>query len=383
MRVILVGAGHAHLHILKNASRFTERGHELVVVAPDVFWYSGLATGMLAGIYPPLLDQLDPVTVMRGAGRFFKDRAVSVDYRSRRLLLETGPSLSFDALSIDVGSEAPSIPGDTAPNVYAVKPIRRLCELRSAIGSRLANDGRTTLRIAVAGAGVTAFEIAACLAARVRECRGAAEIVILCGSEQPLADLPTGAATALLNAMRGLGIIVRTGARVIKFDQELVTLLGGSRQVFDLVVNATGLIPNRCLRTMGLPVNADGALLVDRQLQVHDTPGVFGGGDCVAFDGRSLPRVGVFAIRQAPVLLHNLLATLEGGPLRAFAPQKRFLSIMTLGNGNAMAMRGSWWFQGRLAFLLKDRLDRRFLHSFFADGAPAQVVSHGQDSRSA
>jgi hypothetical protein len=46
---VLLGAGHAHLQALERAAAFAGRGHELVVVAPDRFWYAGLATGMLGG----------------------------------------------------------------------------------------------------------------------------------------------------------------------------------------------------------------------------------------------------------------------------------------------------------------------------------------------
>ena len=56
-RAVMLGAGHAHLYTLKRTADFVRRGFELVLVAPENFWYSGLATGVLAGIYPPALDQ--------------------------------------------------------------------------------------------------------------------------------------------------------------------------------------------------------------------------------------------------------------------------------------------------------------------------------------
>ena len=44
-RAVLLGAGHAHLYTLKRTAAFVRRGFELVLVAPEIFWYSGLATG--------------------------------------------------------------------------------------------------------------------------------------------------------------------------------------------------------------------------------------------------------------------------------------------------------------------------------------------------
>jgi NADH dehydrogenase FAD-containing subunit len=51
--------GHAHLYALKHLSRLIAAGYEVVVVAPDVFSYSGLATSVLSGRYPPGQDIVD------------------------------------------------------------------------------------------------------------------------------------------------------------------------------------------------------------------------------------------------------------------------------------------------------------------------------------
>lgn len=40
-RVVLVGAGHAHLHLLKNVTSLTRLGADVTIVAQDDFWYTG------------------------------------------------------------------------------------------------------------------------------------------------------------------------------------------------------------------------------------------------------------------------------------------------------------------------------------------------------
>jgi NADH dehydrogenase FAD-containing subunit len=90
-------------------------------------------------------------------------------------------------------------------------------------------------------------------------------------------------------------------------------------------------------------------------------PNVFGGGDCIAFAPRPLPRIGVHAVRQAPVLLHNLAASLDGRPLRAYRPQRRALLVLNLGDATALATWGPFVWYGHAAFRLKDRIDRRWL----------------------
>ncbi len=92
-----------------------------------------------------------------------------------------------------------------------------------------------------------------------------------------------------------------------------------------------------------------------------DADGVFAAGDCLHFVPRPLPKIGVFAVREAPILLHNLRASLDGRSLETFTPQDRYLSILNLGNRRALAYRGRLVWSGRLAWWLKDRNDRRWL----------------------
>src|SRR5262245_36927490 len=105
-RAVLLGAGHAHLFTLKRTAAFVRRCFELVLVAPETFWYSGLATGVLAGLYPPALDQVDAgALAVAGGGRFIRARATAIDVAARTVSLDAGPSLPYDVLSCNLGSE--------------------------------------------------------------------------------------------------------------------------------------------------------------------------------------------------------------------------------------------------------------------------------------
>jgi NADH dehydrogenase FAD-containing subunit len=371
-RAVLLGAGHAHLFTLKRAAEFVRRGFELVLVAPENFWYSGLATGVLAGLYPPELDQIDVGSlVAQGGGRFLRARATAIDVASRSISLDTGESLSYDVLSCNLGSEVPlgNIPG-AATHGYAVKPIHNLWELRQAVEARINSAPRAALRIIVVGGGATGCEIAANIQHLVTARGGRADVTVLARGDRLLGQMSRGAAKQMADILGRRGVHLALRSPVVRVDGAAVLTADGESVPYDFLVHATGLTPPPILRATGLPTSADGALLVDPHLRSVADARVFGGGDCVALQGRELAKVGVYAVREAPVLCHNLLATLEGRPLRRFRPQRRFLLILNLGDGTGLLTWGSFSWRGRLAFWLKDRIDRAFLRKYQRSNPP-------------
>lgn len=361
-RVVLLGAGHAHLYTLKRAGEFTHRGYELVAVAPEPFWYSGLATGVLGGLYPPELDQVDVAALMGPQGRFILDTVVGIDVAARTVHFATSPPLRYDALSLNLGSVVPDIPGASCG--YGVKPIHRLWDLRVDLETRFRSAPGRPVRVVVAGEGVTAVELAANISHLAATRGGSLHLVVMVAGATALTQLPSKAADRVARTLERRGVVFRTNSRVERVEQEAVVLESGEEVPFYVFVNATGLKPAPLIRETGLPVNAAGALLVDAHLRSIAEPSIHGGGDGIAFTGRELPRVGVYAIRQAPILFHNLLAALDGTEPKPFRSQKHFLWIMNLGDGTGLAVRRNLWWHGRAAFSLKDWIDRRFLREY-------------------
>ena len=146
----------------------------------------------------------------------------------------------------------------------------------------------------------------------------------------------------------------------------LVTESTGISHAFDILFLATGVKPNSVFKASGLETGPEGGLLVNRFLRHTKHPEIFGGGDCIYFKENPLDKVGVFAVRQNPVLLHNLMAALEGGELKAFEPGGKYLLIFNLGDGTGILHKWSIQLGGRLAFKIKDSIDRRFMKAFQA-----------------
>ncbi|HEX2115980.1 MAG TPA: FAD-dependent oxidoreductase, partial [Alphaproteobacteria bacterium] len=201
---------------------------------------------------------------------------------------------------------------------------------------------------------------------------GRAEIMLLAAGDEILAQLPRGAAQKVEAALTRRGIGFRRNARVERVESGQAIMAKGPPEPFDFFVNASGLNPAPVIRRFDLPVDAQGAMIVDAHLRSPADPRVHGGGDCIAFDGRALPRIGVYAIREAPVLFANLLAALGHGEPQRFHPQRRYLWIVNLGDGTGLAARGRLYWRGRAAFRLKDWIDRRFLREYQDAAQPSR-----------
>ena len=365
--IVLVGAGHAHLGVLRDCGNW---GHRVTCVSPGDFWYSGLATGTLGGQYDIQEDKVDVAAVCRRVGaRFVRDRIAALDAAAKRMTLDGGDALDYDVLSLDLGSEVSPLPGlsDDDPRVFAAKPIRRLVDLRRAI------EAGEVRSLAVVGGGYSGCETALNIARLLRQFGVAGRRVTLFAGDDGLLHRTTAFQRwKVRSALREAGI------EVLKADAGAGTSLDGQiafdrlplygddaarRLAFDAVLNATGLHPPAVVSKLGLPLTDAGRIRLRDTLQVGGHDDIFAAGDCATLIGRDLPQIGVVAVRQGEVLSQNLPAAADGKPLKNYAPQKRHLLILNLADGTGLAVWGGLYYRGRPALWLKSFIDKRFLKS--------------------
>jgi NADH dehydrogenase FAD-containing subunit len=118
----------------------------------------------------------------------------------------------------------------------------------------------------------------------------------------------------------------------------------------------------------GLPTGHRGELLVDGTLRSPDYPWLLGGGDCIAVEGMRLAKVGVYAVRQNPLLHHNLLASLEGKSFRRFSAGSSPMLILNMGDGTGILWKWDVTVSGRMVLRLKNFIDLRFMRKFQVSG---------------
>lgn len=369
-RVVFVGAGHGSLHALNRLSEFTRRGCDITLVSPTPFTYSGMAAATLGGRYAAGSLHIQTGGLVRAAGgRIVERRALRVDATARRLVLEDGEPIGWDLLVLDVGSDVdPAGLAAGAGGAFRVKPIDELLQFGGALRERL---GEGTTRVTVVGGGPSACEVAGNTLELARRHGGRVELTLLTEGDRLLETMPRGASGAALRHLRERGVEVLTRHAVARVREGATQDASGAHRPFDLLVDATGLRPAGLIAHSGL-ADAGGALPVDPHLRARGDARIFAAGDSVVVQGGEDVRpAGVHAVRQGPVLLHNLLATLDGGALARYAPQRRYLLILDLGDVGLAVRHGLHWL-GRPPLRLKEWIDLRFLRRY--GGAPHIIV---------
>ena len=169
-----------------------------------------------------------------------------------------------------------------------------------------------------------------------------------------------------LASRREREITVRMASRIDEVGADYLRLSSGQVLPADLVIWATGPAAPLLFTGSGLSSDPAGYLLVDDHLAAVGTTGLYGAGDAVTLQAAPrTPKAGVFAVRQGPVLAHNLAVALQfRGTLRPYRPQPRYLALLNTGDGRAILTYGAVVLVSRWAMRLKDWIDRRFMGRF-------------------
>jgi NADH dehydrogenase FAD-containing subunit len=357
MHIVFVGAGHAHSHALTHIKAFLDSNHRVTVIGPGRFYYSGMAPGWLGGQYAEEECSVDVERMLSVSGaEFIRGRVVRVDAPGKSVELEDGSRVDYDLLSLNLGSavDVPALNGEG--ETLTVKPIRQM----RAIREHVLSIDHAPLHLVVAGGGAAGCEMAANLR-RLTDERGLrAHITLLSGGHPVLARHGWLAGHLFCGWCRRHAVNV-VQARAVSREASGVRLDDGRVLPCDLLVAATGVRPPSMAADSGLPVSDDGSLVVNDRLQCPKYPSIFGGGDCIAFQGRALPSVGVHAVREGRVLHRNLLAAAAGEPLKPYRPRKHFMLILNLGGESGLLVWGGLAFRARWVLRWKERIDRGFI----------------------
>ena len=365
--LVLVGGGHAHVHVLKSFGMKPMPGVRLTLIGRDIETpYSGMIPGFIAGHYSFDECHIDLARVAAWTGtRLIQAEAIGLDRINRQVLLKDRPPVSYDLLSLDVGA-APSlaaIPG-AAEHATPVKPIAELGRRWLAFVARMTGR-REPLRVAVIGGGAGGVELALAIDHRLRAIAPAARIeVTLVTRGEILAGNASSARRAIRATLARRGIRLLENTSTTAIERGAVRLDSGERLEADDVFVVTEASASPWFAGTGLPLDDRGFFAVEPTLRSTGDERIFAVGDCATVLAHPRPKAGVFAVRQGPPLADNLRRALLGRALQPFTPQRRYLSIIGAGDGRAVATRGGWSVEGAWVWRWKDYIDRKWMRMY-------------------
>ena len=358
-----------HLEVLRAAAR-RPFDAELVLVSPEPRQlYSGRMPAHLRGRISAGDLSIDLPALCRVAGaRFVEASAFRVEADARGgVATTTSGAFAGDVISLDVGASVAGLrtPG-IAEHACTTRPAARWSALMARVDACVAEESGRPVSCCVVGAGVGGIEIAFALHARITAARRVAEVTLVDFAGRILGTWDDGAVKRVLRVLGERGIGVHLDADVAQVTPSAVELRDGRVLRADVTVWTTGATPHQWLAQSPLALDAAGWLRVDATLRAVDGRAVWGAGDCVALEHAPwMPRSGVYAIRAAPVLAHNLRVAAEGsGHPNEFHPQRRALALLDTADGRALAHWGSFTAAGRWAWWLKHFIDGRYVRGY-------------------
>ena len=379
-RVVVVGAGMAGMAAVEAALEHGSDARFTLVGREDDLPYNRVGLSqLLAGALSEQSVQLRPE-------HWFADRGIDVRRGSaaraiapadRELELDGGDRVPYDDLVLATGSVA-RMPPITGLGRRGVFRFRSLADTR-----RILDAARSARTAVVIGGGLLGLE-----AARALRERGARVTVVHLADRLMELQLDLLGARLLARAITGLGVDVRVGARTEAIAGngrvEAVELAGGETLEADMVVVATGVLPD-------VELARDAGLEVERGVLVDDSgrtsaPGVWAVGECAEHRGMTYglwaplleqARVVGAALAGRPAAFHGAVpaTTLKVAGVDLFCagsaaePQEDCEEVIALDSRHAryrkLVLR-----DGRLvgATLLGDLSDARALRELIADG---------------
>jgi selenide, water dikinase len=369
--LVLIGGGHSHAIALRLLGLQPLPNVRLILVS-DVTHapYSGMLPGHLGGFYTFAECHIDLRALTKFAqAELVLDKAIGLDLQTNQVFCRQHQPIDFDWLSIDIGSTPATmnIPG-VQDYAIAAKPVPQFLAAWQQFGAQKFDK---SISLGVVGGGAGGVELALTLQTQLQRLCPAGVTVHLFHRQPELMNSYTDVVRRRFKEIlidRGIKLHLNAAVESIEPIQDslkLVRCRSGLSIPCDRVIWVTQAAAPNWIRESGLSTDDRGFILIKDTFQSLTHPHIFATGDIATMLQYPRPKAGVFAVRQGQPLFANLQHMATGQPLQSFVPQQRYLSLIGLGNQQAIATWGNICTRpSRLLWWWKDQIDQRFMSQF-------------------
>ncbi len=298
-------------------------------------------------------------------------RAIAVDAAARELVLSDG-RLGYDFLILATGAHTSYFGHDDwAVNAPGLKSLEEALEIRRRILLAFEKAERETdpeqrralLTFVIIGGGPTGVELAGAIAEISRQVivsdfraidPRTARIVLLEAGPRILPTFPEQLSAKAGAALAKRQVEVRTGAPVTAVEPASVTA-GADRIESGTIIWAAGVSASPIAKSLGVPLDRGGRVIVNPDLTVPGHPEIFVIGDLAALKddhGKMLPGLAPVAMQMGRHAARNIARACAGKkPYEKFRYRDKG-NLATIGRAAAVADLGWIRVSGFIAWLL-------------------------------
>ena len=363
--LVLLGAGHAHVHLLSTLAARPVAGVQISLVTPyPRQFYAGMVPTYVAG-HCALEDcaiALAPVLESTGV-TWHRGNVTGLNVAERSLSLDDGSTLTYDLLSINAETVQDRqkiehfIPGSREHALF-VRPIEPFGMLWPKV---LELGQQRPLRFAIVGGASTGFELACAVAHRL----AGSSVTLLSGDAPVGSNCPVGVQAMLARALKERFITV-IQERVIGIAAGEVSLSSGAKLACDVPVITIGMQTPNWLQGSGLALDENRLVAVDKFGRSTSHPQVFAVADMASCIDSHRINAKANPACASSTLVKNIRAVLAGIEPPAVVPKIQAPTWWCCGDRRAVVQWGVWSAQGRWAWWLKNWLDRRLMRRYAA-----------------
>lgn len=367
-RLVLIGGGHSHAIALKLFGEKPMPNVRLTLISEAADTpYSGMLPGYVAGFYSHEECHIDLQRLTQFTkAEFIIDRAISINLENSQVICDKHLPVSFDLLSIDIGSTPAtiSVPG-AAEYAIAVKPVSKFLQVWNRLVEEVTKQPEQPISIGIIGGGAGGVELSLTMQSRLQKIlQNEIEIHLFDRGAELMENHNRWVRRHLEKLLTRRGIHLHLSESVCEIKPQYIRCESGLTVECNYIFWVTQASAPDWPKKSGLATDENGFILVNDNLQSISHPQVFAAGDIATIANNPCPKAGVFAVRQGKPLCDNLQRTLGEKTLKPYKPQQRYLSLIGTGDGSAIASWGEWGWESTLLWWGKDWIDRKFMAQF-------------------
>ncbi|MGB5596283.1 MAG: selenide, water dikinase SelD [Crocosphaera sp.] len=377
--LVLIGGGHSHAILLKLWGMNPIPGVRLTLITDRTHTpYSGMLPGQVAGFYTFDETHIDLRCLARFCqAHFYLDTVIGLDVEKKQIICQEHPPISFDYLSIDIGSvpQKNTILGADKYTIPA-KPVAQFLTRWNQVITTIKSNPKKAHNLTIIGGGAGGVELAFNMRTRLtnvlKDINNNSDNLTINLIHQGN-TLLTGHNSWVSQRVEHLflknGTNIYLKEKVLEItdnDHDNYTIFceSGLNIPSDWIFLVTQASAPSWIKASGITTDKKGFILVNNYLQSLSHSYIFAAGDIATMENSSRPKAGVFAVRQGKPLFDNLQRIILGEKLKAYRPQKYYLSLIGTGNKKAIASWGSFGLESSWLWTWKDSIDRKFMDRF-------------------